>query len=577
MESSESSEELAKSATITHNDDWSSLAATVDYYSTSNDATHNSIVSTDHPKRFEITAELGQVTKPQVSQQVESDTVSESNAGKEIEATYQEDSKQNMVAESNSEFSQKQSQPYRIHDTREAKENSEAKLRDAAEDEEKSVPRDQGSTTAARNAVGGSRLEPTGKATSLISATSNLANLTKDRLPKSLRKVTLSYRTKEWTKHLSHADRPEPEAIYIEPYASEQDVEEATRYVDIEDLLKTATGEPIPRSAAKQSELRMVQVSFVQPNPKGSKRKHNLSNVTMSAVVPIYTISSSVSPGSLLADATNQPASAIVESTSSDFAPMVEEQDSMQIIGKPASEEFIRQDRQMNSTSFPPRVPRVVSSSNPHTPLDQRKSVHWSKPQGNLVSLVPEIPVDTQGSVGNVDSLHNCSVYNRVFNSDSHHLLFNRRKEPLRQSSMTNSPLTNYRLNSSSSGVEVAGNTQFNSHQPKRISSVSVIAQETKLANFRQSIAHDIRSMTPGVPNMGRDAPFSSTATLIDDIDTQRTALMKKKAAEMQRMAIQRREKEWHDRLFESRMRSGDLLGAHREAIRRLQSPARDA
>jgi hypothetical protein len=107
---------------------------------------------------------------------------------------------------------------------------------------------------------------------------------------------------------------------------------------------------------------------------------------------------------------------------------------------------------------------------------------------------------------------------------------------------------------------------------------VSGVARETKLANFRQSIAHDLQSMTPGVPNsMGRETPFASTSTLIDDIEVQRTILMEKKEAEMQRREMQRRQKEWNDRMFDSRMRSGDLLEAHREVIRKMQSAARDA
>ncbi|RFU79923.1 sulfite exporter family [Trichoderma arundinaceum] len=549
LESIENFEELPKSATIIHIDDESSLAVTVDYDTTGDDTTHSSFVGTDDPKSSEITAELGQVTKFQVSQQVEPDSVSESNAGQKIEATCQQDTKQNMVAESNSEVSQKQSQPYVIPDTQGAKENPEANLGDVAEEKENSVPRDQEFIIAAKDAAEGNRLMPTGKATSLTSATLTLINLSKDRLPESLSKVTLLYRTNEWTKHLSLADTPEPEAIYIEPSASEQNVEEATRYVDIDDLLETASGEPIPHPGAKRSELGMVQVSFIQPNPKGSKRKHSFSNVATSAVVPTNAMSSSGSPGSLPTDVTNQRASAIVESISSGFAPIVEEQDSVQIIGIPASEEFIQQDRQMTSTPFPPRVPRVVSFSNPYALLNRRKPVHWSKPQGNPVPHVSEIPVAAQESVRNIHSLHNCSVYNRIFNSKSHDLLFYPH-----QSCMTNSPLRTYRLTSSSSGVEVASNTQFNSHQPKRISSISVVAQGTKLASFRQSIAHDVRSMSRGVPNMGHDAPFSSTAA--DDIDTQRTALMKKKEVEMQRMEIQRREKDWHDRLFESRMRT---------------------
>jgi hypothetical protein len=229
-------------------------------------------------------------------------------------------------------------------------------------------------------------------------------------------------------------------------------------------------------------------------------------------------------------------------------------------------------------------VPRVVSFSNPHTLLGQRESVLRSRSQGNLVAHLADYNVDAQGSVADTDSLHNYPMNHRMASPDPDDLPLSQRREIMRQSSRTPLPapsylpLSNYRLNRSSSGIEVAGNTQFNSHQPKRISSISAIAQETRLANFRHSLARDLQSMTPGVPaNFGRETPFAPTSALLEDMDTQRVVLMERKEAEMQRREMQRREKEWNDRMFDARMRSGDLLDAHREVIRKMQSSAKDA
>ncbi|KAL7903639.1 hypothetical protein GGI35DRAFT_112126, partial [Trichoderma velutinum] len=338
---------------------------------------------------------------------------------------------------------------------------------------------------------------------------------------------------------------PEPEAISIEPYVSEQDIEESPIYVDVEVLPKAAAGD-IHSPAVQRSELRMTKVSFAQP--KGIKKKHNLFNVTLSAAVSPIVMSSSRSPVSPPIAATIQPASVVVDRTSPGLAPIVEEQDGARLAGVPAPEEVMERDRvQMNSTRFRPTMPRIVSFKSPHTLLGQRGSVLWSRPQGNLTSHVSKISIDTQASVGNVDSLRNCPVYNQVLSPDPHNFRPNQQNNMLRRSSMANLPLSNSRLNRSISGVEVAANTHFNSHQPKRVSSVSVVAQETRLAKFRQSIAHANRSITLGVPNMGDDAPFASTATLIDDINTQRALLIEKKEAEMQRREIQRREKQWYD------------------------------
>jgi hypothetical protein len=46
------------------------------------------------------------------------------------------------------------------------------------------------------------------------------------------------------------------------------------------------------------------------------------------------------------------------------------------------------------------------------------------------------------------------------------------------------------------------------------------------------------------------------------------------KQAEEQRRVMEERLKEARDRGFDERMRRGDMLGAHREALRRMQAKA---
>ncbi|KAK1240700.1 hypothetical protein MKX07_006133 [Trichoderma sp. CBMAI-0711] len=525
----ESSEELVDPELTVEDDARSSIAATVDYDSSTDDL-QSSIIGSHDRKSIEINAELAEVEEAPDSKQVD-EALDETNDGRIHDDVSEEHIIQDMLAESTSGPNEAGPVLGGLNDEHQAKcAVQEAETDSTVEDDKVSVAREPESTADASNAVGIRRLEPTDKATSLSSATSNVASLTKDRLPESLSRVALSYRTNEWTKHLSHADTPEPEAILIEPYASENDVDETPRYVDVEDLQKTATGNAIP------------------PSTTTTKSAANMGRI------------------------------------SSGFAPIAEEQDRSRGTDVPYPAEATQQDNfQLNSTPSRPMGPRVVSFSNPYTLLGQRESVLRSRSQGNLVSHFAEMPVDTHGSVGDADSLYNYPAYNRAISPDPDDLPLNRRREMLRQSSMTllppsNLPPSNFRLNRSSSGIEVAGNTQFNSHQPKRESSVSLVARETKLANFRQSIAHELQATTPGVPpNMGRETPFASTATLLDDMNTQRTVLIEKREAERQKREMQKREKEWHDRIFDIRMRSGDLLEAHREVMRKMQSSAREA
>lgn len=565
LESGESSEGLVEPATMGHEDDQSSLAATVDCESISEYDEHGSIVSTENRKSIEITAQLGQVETTEEPKQVEADTPAENGLVKpEYDASREETQQEAETGpkeEETNESASKQSKPQEGYTSN--KQDREAKDEDAIENKETPAPDEQESTAAVAKAAQVKLPESTEKTTSISSGTSKVVSLTKDRLPHSLSRVALSYRTNEWAKHLGHADTPEPDAIHIEPYEPEQQAEEVPRYVDMEDLQKTVADDALPSAPQR----------LAQSNSKINRKKASLSNVIISAAVSPDAASPGGSPGSPPAEVT--PLQSALRRTSTGFAPIVEEQHGA-LAGMPLSEEFVQQESPQLAT-FRPIVPRVVSFSNPQTLLGQRETVLRSRSQGNLVPHLSEMAINTQGSVGDADSLYNYSVHNGALSPDLDDLPLSQRREMMRQSSMTNLPPSNYRLNRSSSGVEVSGNTQFNSHQPKRISSISVTAREAKLANFRQSIAHDLQSMTPGVSTISREAAFASTPTLIDDIDTQRIALMEKKEAEMQRREMQRREKEWYDRMFDSRMRSGDLLGAHREVIRKMQSSARDA
>lgn len=188
----------------------------------------------------------------------------------------------------------------------------------------------------------------------------------------------------------------------------------------------------------------------------------------------------------------------------------------------------------------------------------------------------------------------------------------------------------------------------FDSHQPSRRSSVpSEAVHQARLANFRSSVAADLRSVTPSpapgqvqthvpnphgstislrsmspLPHVGGGGNFlgtspsmlslqaaviaasnSAAATaavgtgvggagsgggyhqhqqlkhhqqetkgdVLRTIDLQRSILLGQKEAEAQRKEAEWLEKQQYQREFEERMRSGELMGAHRDAMRRMQ------
>ncbi|KAF5537331.1 sulfite exporter family, partial [Fusarium napiforme] len=87
-----------------------------------------------------------------------------------------------------------------------------------------------------------------GKTRSATSGSSARVSLTKDRLPRSLSRVALSYRTNEWAKHLSNAEAPEVDQIHIEVSQNPAvPTIEAPAPVHVDELRKSsAEGTPAP-------------------------------------------------------------------------------------------------------------------------------------------------------------------------------------------------------------------------------------------------------------------------------------------------------------------------------------------
>lgn len=107
---------------------------------------------------------------------------------------------------------------------------------------------------------------------------SKAASLTKDRLPRALSKIALSYRTNEWAKHLSHAEIPTPEELHIlEPIEPQiADVDEAAAPVNVDDLQKTAENAAPPPAMPRTVSAMSLQQSRTQSRVSSAQRPANL-------------------------------------------------------------------------------------------------------------------------------------------------------------------------------------------------------------------------------------------------------------------------------------------------------------
>lgn len=177
--------------------------------------------------------------------------------------------------------------------------------------------------------------------------------------------------------------------------------------------------------------------------------------------------------------------------------------------------------------------------------LNKRDSiVRANQPYANNAALVsmPEFPRRSVTSDGGVYMYPNHST--PAFADDSDNLSLSARRSLIRQSSGQQTPVS------------------FNSHQPKRSSTTpSPMAREQQLASWRASVTQDLHSGVDPKKNIERS----------------RNSLFQERQLEEQKRVNEARAKAKRESLFDERMRSGNMIEAHRDALRKMQAKANKA
>jgi hypothetical protein len=431
----------------------------------------------------------------------------------------------------------------------------------------------------------GRPVEGVDKTKSATSGSSLRASLTKDRLPRSLSRVALSYRTNEWAKHLSSAEAPALDDIQT-PTSKNLAVPtmETPAPVHVDELRKSSNeGTPAP--------------AITRSNSQASNLSHTASRLSVKQHVPAALAlltgeGQSRSPGTTpTSGVMPRSSSGGLRMSSGGIGPIAEEQvgprttppiPEGEVMGAPTLNLPVSPEGQRSST------PGVVSYSSPQTLIGQREMYLRNRSAGNLLASSSEVNLPARHRASSdAGSLSNYPMYAAAVGVDVDDLPLNQRKELMRQSSLNPSTSTPslQRLSGGSNG-NVFNNPEAltNSHQPKRVSTLpNSVVREAALANFRQSVQHELRAGTPVISNSGRETPFTPQSLLGSrevevqrNVDMSRNILLSQKQAEAQRRETQQRQKEWADKAFDERMRNGDLLDVHREAMRKLQKHAKD-
>ncbi|CZT09036.1 uncharacterized protein RCO7_09867 [Rhynchosporium graminicola] len=371
---------------------------------------------------------------------------------------------------------------------------------------------------------------------------SKQASITKDRLPPQQSRIVMSYRTNEWAKHLSSADAPELDELRMAQYPIAAVTKpEIAAPVNVEELQQTAenaTPLPASKSASQMSDHGPLAVARATSSlskappqvgpPRDSLRASQLRDQGLARSGSQLSINSQVSPRGF-------------RSSSSPYIPQ-------QIVESPIEGEFSSTSPTTQSNSRFPNPNAAFRRSS--TLIGQRESILRSKPS-NLANQATrgstfELSRSNSRATSDAGSLYQYPNTNAAVQEDDN-MSLSARRELIRQSSFIQ--------------PDQAFNQPalYKSHQPKRQSSApGPMEREQMLASWRASVQEDLKS----------------TATPRNTIERSRSALWQERQAEEQKKTMEERRKGEQSRKFDDRMRRGDMLSAHREALRKMQASA---
>lgn len=412
---------------------------------------------------------------------------------------------------------------------------------------------------------------------SVLSSGSTPASLTKERLPKAMSKVAMSFRTNEWAKHLSMAEIPQPDELHIaeatkpDAVAAVAEVEEeAAVPVKVEELQRTAeNGAPEPAPARPASTV------FRHPS--------------VSQDIPVWHSSMAGTR------ATSRRISGAVHPAAQD--PMVPASARTSISGSQPT--LARTVSVSSSMSRGAPVPGVVSYSSPQTLIGQRDNMLRNKSNPVFPVAMPE----PAAAYMHDTAMHSPYVVMPPAPASADDLpLSQRRQLIMSHSSLASLGSTGEHMRTTSpslygqapsrapsvtgsyygganapqqptalmGAVATTTTVPFNSHQPQRDRSSHIPTAEARaaqMASFRHSVAADLRASATASAKSGGKGSM---------MDLQRNAMISQKEAEGQRREAERLERERSGRAFDEMMRRGEMLDVHRDAMRRMQAAARD-
>ncbi|KAK0365942.1 hypothetical protein LTR59_004573 [Friedmanniomyces endolithicus] len=389
----------------------------------------------------------------------------------------------------------------------------------------------------------------------------SLVGSLKGHLPQRFSKVAMTYRTNEWAKHITDADKPAPEEE-AESHSPGIQVdhaftEEAARPVDVEALMPTSAQ---PARALSQNYSKNPYHRSTQGSVDALSRANN------SAATPVYAFQRSSSAMSINAQNSN---------SNTNRQPRLSlRKTSMPLMSQPLVESPI-EDALAESKPYRD-LPTPMSMSNTNNLMGERRQRVERAPTStsfHALTSTPHLDVIAPSESASIRDLDldaadadNISLSDRKQLLEEENMTLAERKARIHANSSHEGRWFNPagdRSRSRQSSLPTPGDPAhqgkliYDHHPPKRSSTVNNTKQVNMLTNWRQSLQQDTSARQPLIEEEGaRQAMMSER---------------RKAEHEQQRQQAKRASRE---SVMDSAMRSRQFHGAHRDAMRRLQAKA---
>ncbi|KAI9892335.1 MAG: hypothetical protein M1814_001536 [Vezdaea aestivalis] len=389
--------------------------------------------------------------------------------------------------------------------------------------------------------------------------------------PARLSKVVMTYRTNEWAKHLSAAEKPDFDEIHVAELdkAEEGKAGESAAPVMVEQLQQTpinAVPPPAPRSISQMSLASNSAFPPSQDHQGGPSRTMSLQSISKSALGRSLSQSSYANYSNPNLHPQAPPLATQTRGFRSPSTPML----NSTVLESPIEED-----------PEPPRFPsrRTPSPLPSNTLMGRRDTLLRNKFSLSNTALAPT-PESAASSVIVPNDSASMMSY-RIGMLDTDDIPLSQRKELIRATSQSFgynprhslSPSQHLHQQYQQPLINTAGfgsqahiaplDVAFKSHQPKRDSNgagnvPSAERRESLLASWRESVRADLA---------GQVQPAVA-------VDSRREEMLMQRQASLMAAKVKEQERGLRDQVFDERMKRADVMELHREHIRKMQAAA---